>query len=107
MVEELIAPPSKSVHAVGRGLTGASTPRRLTEIEGMLMSVGHSPLANSRGVGGGVVPGSIVLVGGDPGIGKSTLLLQVALEMAMYWFSALRFRRESERHQDAPCVCSR
>ncbi|KUK46817.1 MAG: DNA repair protein radA [Anaerolinea thermophila] len=36
----------------------------------------------SRVLGGGIVPGSIVLVGGDPGIGKSTLLLQVALEFA-------------------------
>jgi len=36
----------------------------------------------ARVLGGGVVPGSIVLVGGDPGIGKSTLLLQMALEMA-------------------------
>jgi DNA repair protein RadA/Sms len=35
----------------------------------------------ARVLGGGVVPGSIVLVGGDPGIGKSTLLLQMALEM--------------------------
>ncbi|MCK4726268.1 MAG: DNA repair protein RadA, partial [Anaerolineales bacterium] len=33
-------------------------------------------------LGGGVVPGSLILIGGDPGIGKSTLLLQVALEMA-------------------------
>jgi DNA repair protein RadA/Sms len=33
-------------------------------------------------LGGGVVPGSIVLVSGDPGIGKSTLLLQMAMEMA-------------------------
>jgi DNA repair protein RadA/Sms len=33
----------------------------------------------SRVLGGGLVPGSIVLVGGDPGIGKSTLLLQVAV----------------------------
>ncbi|MDO9065731.1 MAG: DNA repair protein RadA, partial [Chloroflexota bacterium] len=32
----------------------------------------------SRVLGGGVVPGSLVLIGGDPGIGKSTLLLQVA-----------------------------
>src|SRR5215203_3908690 len=32
--------------------------------------------------GGGVVPGSAVLVGGEPGIGKSTLLLQVAHELA-------------------------
>ena len=33
-------------------------------------------------LGGGLVPGSIVLVGGDPGIGKSTLMLQMALAMA-------------------------
>src|SRR5579862_6425179 len=31
-----------------------------------------------RVLGGGVVPGSVILLGGDPGIGKSTLLLQVA-----------------------------
>ncbi|HJX61330.1 MAG TPA: DNA repair protein RadA, partial [Dehalococcoidia bacterium] len=31
-----------------------------------------------RVLGGGIVPGSLILVGGDPGIGKSTLLLQVA-----------------------------
>jgi DNA repair protein RadA/Sms len=36
----------------------------------------------SRVLGGGIVPGSIVLVGGDPGIGKSTLLLQMAMSMA-------------------------
>lgn len=36
----------------------------------------------SRVLGGGIVPGSIVLVGGDPGIGKSTLLLQAAMEFA-------------------------
>lgn len=35
-----------------------------------------------RVLGGGVVPGSLVLVGGDPGIGKSTLLLQVCQRMA-------------------------
>ena len=35
-----------------------------------------------RVLGGGIVPGSLVLVGGDPGVGKSTLLLQLALAMA-------------------------
>ena len=34
-----------------------------------------------RVLGGGIVPGSLILVGGDPGIGKSTLLLQTAREM--------------------------
>ncbi len=35
----------------------------------------------NRVLGGGVVPGSLVLIGGDPGIGKSTLLLQVAAQL--------------------------
>ena len=37
-----------------------------------------------RVLGGGLVEGSLVLIGGDPGIGKSTLLLQSATEMARY-----------------------
>ena len=45
-----------------------------------------------RILGGGVVPGSAVLVGGEPGIGKSTLLLQVAHELA-------REREEARRHE--------
>src|SRR3954468_24708584 len=36
-----------------------------------------------RAIGGGIVPGSAMLVGGDPGIGKSTLLLQVAARLAI------------------------
>lgn len=36
----------------------------------------------NRVLGGGIVPGSLVLIGGDPGIGKSTLLLQVASSVA-------------------------
>ena len=36
----------------------------------------------SRVLGGGLVPGSVVLIGGEPGIGKSTLLLQVALQFS-------------------------
>ena len=35
----------------------------------------------NRTLGGGIVPGSLILVGGEPGIGKSTLLLQLALEL--------------------------
>ncbi len=35
-----------------------------------------------RVLGGGIVPGSLVLIGGDPGIGKSTLLLQVSMRLA-------------------------
>jgi DNA repair protein RadA/Sms len=98
MVEEIIAPPAKAMHASGRGLTGASIPRRLSEIEGDVderwpLSIGEF----ARVLGGGVVPGSIVLVGGDPGIGKSTLLLQVALEIARENLVLYVSGEESER----------
>ncbi len=36
----------------------------------------------NRVLGGGIVPGSLVLIGGEPGIGKSTLLLQIAMSLA-------------------------
>jgi len=36
----------------------------------------------NRVLGGGVVPGSLVLIGGDPGIGKSPLLLQVSTQLS-------------------------
>lgn len=55
----------------------------LAAVESAGISRRPVPLAEfSRVLGGGVVPGSLVLVGGDPGIGKSTLLLQVAAGLA-------------------------
>lgn len=83
MVEEVIAPPKSKTASAVHGLAGDSTPKRLSEIGES--SEKRMPLRIqefARVLGGGVVPGSIVLVGGDPGIGKSTLLLQTALEMA-------------------------
>lgn len=83
MVEEVIAPTSTKTQARVHGLRGESTPQRLSDIgegadERMLLPIQEF----ARVLGGGIVPGSIVLIGGDPGIGKSTLLLQTALEMA-------------------------
>ena len=87
MVEEIVSAPAPSAaaHAAqpGRGLTSRSRPVRLDEIEGDVEDRLPVPISEfARVLGGGVVPGSIVLVGGDPGIGKSTLLLQLAMEMA-------------------------
>ena len=45
-----------------------------------------------RVLGGGVVAGSVVLLGGDPGIGKSTLLTQSRREPHNLWEGALRHR---------------
>lgn len=58
-------------------------PLRLSEIEtGEELRYDTGFKEFSRVLGGGIVPGSLVLVGGDPGIGKSTLLLQTALRLA-------------------------
>jgi len=83
MVEEVVSTLPEANRPAGRGLGGGSQPQRLVEIEGDVEERMPLPIGEfSRVLGGGVVPGSIVLVGGDPGIGKSTLLLQMAMEMA-------------------------
>ena len=65
---------------VARKVSGVrSKPQRLSEVSSEAGDRYPVPVEElSRVLGGGLVPGSIVLVGGDPGIGKSTLLLQVA-----------------------------
>ena len=52
-----------------------------------------------RVLGGGIVPGSLVLVGGDPGIGKSTLLLQVCRNLAEKQVSVLYISGEESLRQ--------
>jgi DNA repair protein RadA/Sms len=83
MVEEVVAPETKaSGKSVARSAFN-SQPQRLAEITAD--SINRLPVSItefSRVLGGGIVPGSLVLVGGDPGIGKSTLLLQVATLVA-------------------------
>ena len=83
-VEELTVTASKSTSAksgLGSG-TGKSEPVQLSSIQieeddRVLTQIEEL----DRVLGGGIVPGSMVLVGGDPGIGKSTLLLQVCKEL--------------------------
>jgi DNA repair protein RadA/Sms len=84
LVEEVIHEEkvSKKKAAV-RGLTGRSEPQPIGKVSGDGEDRIQLPIGEfARVLGGGIVPGSVVLVGGDPGIGKSTLMLQMALEMA-------------------------
>jgi DNA repair protein RadA/Sms len=82
MVEQIVAEPSKAARHSSGGLAH-SAPKRLSQIEGDLEARWPLPIEEfARVLGGGIVPGSLILVGGDPGIGKSTLLLQMALELA-------------------------
>ncbi|EAY29968.1 DNA repair protein RadA [Microscilla marina] len=60
----------------------ANKPRLLKEIKFSAQERVITPDEElNRVLGGGIVPGSLVLIGGEPGIGKSTLMLQIALTM--------------------------
>ena len=79
ITEHLVARESKSIAAQVVSLPRA-VPRKvqdITEHENRRIDLGNSEI--NRVLGGGLVPGSLVLLGGEPGIGKSTLSLQLAL----------------------------
>lgn len=84
MVEEPDAPaPASGGDARYGAAAGRAEVRRYLEIDveaAARMPSGFGEF--DRVLGGGIVPGSMVLVGGEPGIGKSTLLLQVAARVA-------------------------
>ncbi len=95
-LEEMVTPTTLNINRGGwqsntranqkPGSKGPAQPRssrKFSEISNnvqMRFASGYSEL--DRVLGGGIVPGSLVLIGGDPGIGKSTLLLQVANQLA-------------------------
>ncbi len=84
MVEEIVADeaPSRSV-ASKAGVVTRSKPQKIGDITSSAEKRIQVPIGEfSRVLGGGIVPGSLVLIGGDPGIGKSTLMLQMTLEVS-------------------------
>ena len=79
MVEERVTAPAagSGKASARRQLAPASTPRPVSQIETVDEPRIQMPSEElNRVLGGGLVPGSMVLVGGEPGIGKSTLVLQ-------------------------------
>ncbi|HEX9997918.1 MAG TPA: DNA repair protein RadA [Abditibacterium sp.] len=93
--EKVVAPTKKSsFESAARGGANAATwsskPQSLSSVEAEKtprLSTGMSEL--DRVLGGGVVPGSLVLIGGEPGIGKSTLLIEAAVRLAQQYGSGL------------------
>lgn len=80
-VEEILSTSKSSTSAISQQFT--SRPKKIQEIDSeevRRMMTGNGEF--DRVVGGGIVPGSILLLGGEPGIGKSTLVLQLALQMS-------------------------
>ena len=83
MVEEPVAPKKESAARSAPAFSVRTPPMKLSEVslaEQDRMSTGYGEL--DRVLGSGIVGGSMILVGGDPGIGKSTLLLQVCRNLA-------------------------
>jgi DNA repair protein RadA/Sms len=84
IVEEVIQKPERSdwKTALSSNSKRVSKPLKINEIdisEDARLKVRDDEF--NRVLGGGIVPGSLILLGGEPGIGKSTLLLQIALKL--------------------------
>ena len=84
IVEEVVQKPNKTdwKSSVISSKERASKPLKISEID-----TSKTPRLNTtdkelnRVLGGGIVPGSLILLGGEPGIGKSTLMLQLSLKL--------------------------
>lgn len=83
-VEETVSQTSAKAGRKGNAMgDGSSKPSTLAEIETTDEDKMHTRIGElDRVLGGGIVAGSLTLVGGDPGIGKSTLLLQTCRNIA-------------------------
>ena len=99
-VEEPAAPKKSAAGKNTRPSVPVSEPVRLSEIsadESERTSSGMAEL--DRVLGGGIVSGSLILVGGDPGIGKSTLLLQVCRDLVNRGHKVLYISGEESARQ--------
>ncbi|TAE48200.1 MAG: DNA repair protein RadA, partial [Cytophagales bacterium] len=84
-VEEILQKeePKKGEWKTTSSLKIANKPRALTEINPLNETrIITKDKELNRVLGGGIVQGSLILIGGEPGIGKSTLLLQIALQLS-------------------------
>src|SRR5688572_3173047 len=102
LVEERPVPEGIAAAASGRRYALAATagPQLYADIDTVLsdrLTTGIDEF--DRVLGGGVVPGSLVLLGGEPGIGKSTLLLQAAAHFAKTFGPVLYSSGEESEHQ--------
>ena len=82
LIEEVVEKPDKKNWKSEKKTNTVSKPLRINQIEissESRIDTGDAEL--NRVLGGGIIPGALMLLGGEPGIGKSTLLLQIAMTM--------------------------
>ena len=99
-VEEVVQTKKSGAASVGGTLREKPQPTPISKISGQdheRMSTGIAEL--DRVLGGGIVAGGLMLVGGDPGIGKSTLLLQVCRNISAAGKEVLYVSGEESLHQ--------
>ncbi len=97
LVEEMSVPQGK-ISSRERGVY--SRPKAIKDIS--YIGEKRYPTKNSeldRVLGGGIVPGGMILLGGDPGIGKSTLLLQITQDLGNQGLKILYVSGEESEHQ--------
>lgn len=83
LVEEIEVSSVRNQHTFNGSIKSAAKPESITAIESQKEPRVTTKMKEfNRVLGGGIVPGSLVLIGGDPGIGKSTLLLQISAQLA-------------------------
>jgi len=99
LIEEYI-PTNRNQHVSMRNLQNPTQPEKITAITSKKEPRMTTMMTEfDRVLGGGVVPGSLVLIGGDPGIGKSTLLLQISSQIAAKKRSVLYVSGEESTQQ--------
>ncbi|MDC3425491.1 DNA repair protein RadA [Aquibacillus sp. 3ASR75-11] len=101
MVEEFVASSSQNSYLhTFQGVSSTKKPEIITKIKSEKEPRITTKMPEfNRVLGGGIVPGSLVLIGGDPGIGKSTLLLQVSAQLADKAFPVLYISGEESTRQ--------
>lgn len=99
LIEEtdVAAPPGTGLARARSGRVIAMETLKGSSKEAPRFSTGHAEL--DRVTGGGLVPGSALLIGGEPGVGKSTLLLQLAAKLASAGRHAIYFSGEEASAQ--------
>src|SRR4051794_10041206 len=108
---ESLATPTPAQSQSGAFLRGDGTGNRPTSIAQVQQTdFGRIQVPGeefNRVLGGGIVPGSLVLIGGDPGIGKSTLLLQESAELALFGDKPILYVSGEESAQQIKLRASR
>lgn len=97
MIEQKVIKSKKAPQSHSRQSIAPSPLDKVDFSQHSRITTGSSEL--NRVLGGGLVPGSVVLIGGDPGIGKSTLLLQAGITMSAQDFKVLYVSGEESTYQ--------